>query len=286
MAILKNKIVRQITPMTPRAGKLAEWSNDARRLMILGRRAIAGELIGPTDPNTTSHSIIDPYIDELSENKGNQKIVGDNVGKHSAFSHNDKSKVLNDFVAIIDIDAGGYNKGYKTIKLPFIPRELNYDPQSTFAAIKAIGRNTAKYQYTGSEDILEFEIDWYAHDYERREVIENCRKIEALSKSDGYNGDPHRVMLLWGDGDVLFKDHIFLVLSAKYRLTNFNKGYLNNKKEIVNTNMLPIQAYQTVRLGRISSYNLTKNAIEYVEYKPTTRGTSGVTVDKPSLDLR
>lgn len=270
--------------MKPGVNTMSEWSMDARRAMILGKRLVSGDLIGVRAPNTSDHSIIDPLVEKLEEKKSNETVVGENTGTHSNFINNKDQKVLNDFVAIIDIDAGGYNKDYETITLPFIPRELSYDPQSNFVAIKPIGRNTSKYQFTGSEDILEFEIDWYANDYNRREVIERCRRIESLSKSDGYQGDPHRVMLYWGEGDILFKDHVFIVLSAKYKLSHFNKGYLDRNNNIVSTNMLPIQAYQTVRLGRISSNSLTKHQIEYVKLPELT--SIGISTPAPNQELR
>ena len=97
-------------------------------------------------------------------------------------THN-RGNLIEDFVAIIDIDAGGVDQGTDIIKLPFIPKELNYNSESTFVAVKPIGANNPRYQFTGAEDKLEFEIDWYSFDEDRRDVITNCRKIESLSKS-------------------------------------------------------------------------------------------------------
>lgn len=270
-----NKIVQvyNVIPMKAGANKIVEWSLQARRAIVLGRRLAGGAIFGPKDPNVREHSIIDPYAADLVERREEIKPAAANVVEHLDMAHNKDQIVLSDFVAIIDIDAEGYNKGYETIKLPFIPKELNYGAESNYATIKPIGRNTPKYHFTGSEDILEFEIDWHSLDSDRRDVITKCRRIESLSKADGYDGDPHRVMLKWGAADILFEDHIFIVLSAKYRLTQFSKGYLDKKGNIVNNYMLPVQAYQTVRLGRVSSYNLTKNAIEHVGATPTTSNT-------------
>ena len=262
-----------VIAMQPAAGKMAQWSQDARRALIFGKRLAAGAIIGPRDPNVAEHSEIDPYYTRLQQRVGSIKTTHPNVVPHTDFVGNEKSKVLNNYVAIIDIDVNGYNDGYEIIKLPYIPRELSINSESSFVSIKPIGRNTSKYHYTGSEDIIEFEIDWHSHDNDRRDVITQCRKIEALSKSDGYTRDPHRVLLQWGDEDLLFKNHIFIVLSAKYRLTQFNKGFLDKNNNIVNNYMLPVQAYQQVRLGRISSHNLTKKEIEYVAKQNTTSST-------------
>jgi len=173
-----------------------------------------------------------------------------------------KGKALEDCVYLLDIDSKGL---HETIVLPFIPRELEYNTESSFVAIKPMGANNPRYQYTGSEDKLEFEIDWYAFDNSRRSVIENCRKLESLSKGDGYTGAPHRVMLVWGKNHLLFNDHIFIVLSAPYKLTNFNKYSADEKTGLpVYTNMLPIQAYQKVTLARVTEKNLPKVKVSYV----------------------
>lgn len=170
---------------------------------------------------------------------------------------------LQDSITIIDIDAEGINKGLKYIKLPFIPKEINWNSTSNFVGIKPIGRNNPKYHFTGSEDQVEFEIDWHSFDIDREDVIRNCRVLEALSKGDGYNNPPHRVLLQWGWEDILFRDVIFIVIAAPYKLNRFNKGQLDNG-EVVSTALLPIQATQKVTLARITSHNLSSKEIHLV----------------------
>lgn len=174
--------------------------------------------------------------------------------------------IVTDYVSIIDIDAQGYNQGINVIKLPFIPRELNWNTQSSFVAIKPVGRNNPRYHYTGSEDNLEFEVDWHSFDSNRDDVIKNCRAIEALSKSDGDSNPPHRVLLKWGEGDVLFRDITFIVIGAPYTLSRFNKSqYMNNTLQ--KTDLLPIQAIQKVTLARITRDNLSYKDITQVYSK-------------------
>lgn len=273
MAIITNPaFVKYHTAFPSRAlGEMIQWSMDYRRAMIFFRRVKnIGEdpdikVIGTFSPDTRDHTIITPYHAEL-ENKRKAPIFGENspnTSEHSKFK-SVKGGSLSDYIAIIDLDAKGKDNQYEVIRLPFVPKELEYNSESSFVAIKPMGRNNPIYHYTGSEDQLEFEIDWYAFDWGRRQVIENCRKIEALSKADGYKGDPHRVKLMWGKENVLFSDHEFLVLSAPYRLSHFNRGNINSNGEIESTYMLPIQAYQRVTLGRITRNNLTKIEVEYV----------------------
>ena len=259
--------------------KIIQWSLDARRATIFFRRIKnIGEtpdtkVFGTFSPDTSEHSEITPYSKVL-EKKRSGLAYGEgspNIATHSKFIANKQGKSLEDYVAIIDLDSKGPDNQYEVIRLPFIPRELAYNSESAFAAIKPMGRNNPFYHFTGAEDKLEFEIDWHAFDWGRREVIENCRKIESLTKADAYNHGPHRVKLLWGKENLLFSDHDFIILAAPYRMTQFNKGNIGPTGNIESTHMLPIQAYQKVVLARITRENLSKVDIEFVNYAAPAR---------------
>lgn len=254
---------------SPAMKNIIQWSLDARRLLVFGKRAEAGVLIGTNAPDTNNQPELEKAREEIESKQAGVKSMN-NISAHS-FKTPIGAEIVNDYIAIIDIDYMGYNKGTNVIKLPFIPKELAYNCDSAFIAIKPIGRNNPKYHYIGSEDRLEFEIDWHSFIQTRDDVITKCRMIEALSKADGYSNPPHRVLLQWGSNNVLFREHVFVVLSAPYRLTQFNKAQVNQTTgKIELTNMMPIQAYQKVVLARITSANLTKREIEYVGYKAGT----------------
>jgi hypothetical protein len=264
-------VTRTVIPEPAR--QLIQWSLDARRAIILGKRALGGELIGVNAPDTVKQPKFEEVQNTLKA-KRQSVVLPPDISQHS-FKTPIGAKRVDDYVAIIDIDYYGFNKGHRVIKLPFIPRELNYNSESSFAAIKPIGRNNPKYHYTGSEDKLDFEIDWHSFNTTRDDVITKCRMIEALSKSDSYKNPPHRVLIQWGSDNVLFRDHVFVVLSAPYRLLNFNKAQVNQQTgEIERTGMLPVQAYQRVSLGRVTSTNLFQNEIEYVSNKLNTSNLS------------
>jgi hypothetical protein len=265
---------------SPAGQQIIQWSLDARRAIVLGKRIASGSLIGHDGPDTRDQPLLEKEHNRIKLVQEAKSNLAPDTNRHS-FKTTAGAPLVSDYVAIIDIDVNGYNQGHRIIKLPFIPTELNYNIDSSFAAIRPIARNNAKYHYTGSEDKLEFEIDWHSTHAGRYDVITNCRLIEALAKGDGYNNPPHRVLLQWGTNDVLFKDHIFIITSASYRLVNFNKAQINQSSGAVErTNMLPVQAYQRVSLARVTSTNLLKDEIEYVANKvgtsnlgiPRTRG--------------
>jgi len=256
---------------SPTVRKGIQWSLDARRATIFFRRAGQVPIFGAGGPNTNTNSLLEPERNRIASGEGITTLRDNapNTTSHTKFITNPVHpsitlQSLEDYIAIIDLDAKGKDNQYEVIRLPFIPKELEWNSESAFATIAPMGRNNPNYHFTGAEDKLEFEIDWYAFDWGRREVIENCRKIEALSKADAYTFRPHKVQLMWGKDGILFDRMEFVVLAAPYKLTQFNKGNIDASGKAVSTHMLPIQAYQQVTLGRISSNNLSKIEIEYV----------------------
>lgn len=162
-------------------------------------------------------------------------------------------------ISIIDLDydLNNGNRGYKAITLDFIPNELNYKPDSKFVAIATMGRNNPYYQFTGSEDTLSFDLEWFSirkDQLDRKDVIEHCRWLESLTKGDSFNSTPPRVQLVWGKDNILWKNDIWVVVSAPYILTDFVKGYVLDGQTI-NVSLLPQQATQTITLKRLTTIN-------------------------------
>lgn len=160
-------------------------------------------------------------------------------------------------IAIMDVDwkpkmkDGTDTPNTRYIILPTVPAHLDFNPDPQWAVIASIGRNTPFFHYMGSEDTLSFTIDWYARNSQRDDVVFNCRWLEAKTKADAYREDPHRVMLKWGTEDELFRDSLWIVFKATYKLSNFHKS----------VSMLPQQAYQEVVLKRVSDFNLSSEQV-------------------------
>lgn len=175
-----------------------------------------------------------------------------------ADSNTSEDARLIDFITIADIDVSPY----ELIQLPFIPREISYQPSSKFIGIATMARNNPHYHFTGSEDSITFEIDWYTERLDRTDVINACRKIESFTKGDSYTDIPHRVKLIWGQDDKLFVDDVWLITDAPYTLTEFTKGYKDPQtNERVRIGMLPSAAMQTVTLKRLTTNNRSRQEI-------------------------
>jgi len=242
--------------------RLSNLAIEARRLQLLARRD-RGTKDTVQNPNAISNHYSNKR-DELNTRIANNEKSGftDTYNQN----YNNSNNIINDIVTIIDIDAEGPDQGLNYIDLPFIPKELNWNTESNFVAIKPVGRNNPKYHYTGSEDRLEFDIDWHSYNNKRDDVIRKCRLIESLSKNDGYENPPHRVILHWSNRDYLFRDIHFIVLSAPYKMTQFSKASYSNGN-IISNGMLPIQATQKIVLGRITDHNLLSKEIQkYYSY--------------------
>ena len=236
--------------------------------------------------------------DMLGGNNQNLKLIPTDPPVPALRKPIDTTKIVKEGITIVDIDYGDMvanpfddtNKSYQALTLPFVPNDLSIDPASDWVAIATMARNNPHYHYTGSEDTLEFEIDWFTSDDLRRDVIANCRWVESLSKSDGYKGNPHRVMVMWGNSDELFRDSIWVVVKAPYKLSQFNRGFMytgmgeNGKNRVLdsvkrddakfmNTRMLPQQAMQTVTLKKITQHNMSRGEVlgytntSFKEYK-------------------
>lgn len=170
-----------------------------------------------------------------------------------------------DYISIIDIDWKPIDKhkrlGHREIKFPFVPLSLEYNIESSFVGIASPGRNNPFYQYTGSEDTITLNIDWFSDLESRVDVIQSCRRIEALTKADSYDEPPHRVILSWGKDNIMFDGVIWLVVSANYVLSDFTRAYRNLSGDIKPLHMLPQQARQEVKLKRLVTKNLSSAQI-------------------------
>jgi hypothetical protein len=147
---------------------------------------------------------------------------------------------------------------YKSYPIQWVPKALEYSPESEFTAIASPARNNPLYHYGGSEDTLNFEIEWLANNARREDVIQNCRNLEALTKNNGSEEGVHPVRLVWGKDDKLFGNSLaganyWLLVNAKYTLTDFHKPNA----------MYPTIATQTITLKRITENNLNHDEIQF-----------------------
>jgi len=189
------------------------------------------------------------------------------AAQNSAIPLTVKTPIANrDWITFIDLDyrrednKGRSTKAYDYITLPTIPLELAYDVESDIPAIASFGRNNPFLMWTGSEDTLNFQIDFYSKVASKQDVIYWCRWLESMAKSDGYLGGMHRVLLVWGKDDKLFGGDTWYISKASYKLSQF-QGHKS---------LLPAQAFQDITMKRVTDHNRTTQEIFGNFYRPAT----------------
>jgi hypothetical protein len=193
-----------------------------------------------------------------------------NTSKETPPIKQQKSKIY-----IVDIDSPDLD----SIELQWIPKTLNVNPENKLVAIASIGRNNPFYHYAGSEDTIEFSIDWFfMNDESRTQALKSARWLESISKSSGYE-ELHRIKLIWG-GSGIFENCYFLVEHAGYEMSNWADWGFNNirggsvKDILANPKyfgLLPQQITQEVRLKKVTEFNLT-----YADMRGSSNGPLGV----------
>lgn len=187
-------------------------------------------------------------------------------------------------VIIYNISFPTGDNEYEYIVLQNRPNEISFQGETSWASIKSMGRNVPIYQYTGAEDIIQFNTSWYCTSEESYdEVVNKCRFLERWTKGNGYLSSPPFLQLQWGsnpDKDI-FAGHFYILTSATYKLRDFsdcvrslnggnNRG--DSKWKVLNHNLTPMAATQELVFKRVSGSNLT-----YHDFLPSSK-LKGLTV--------
>ena len=165
---------------------------------------------------------------------------------------------------------------YQYITLQNRPTSIDFRGETTWASIKSMGRNTPMYHYTGSEDIIQFNISWFCNDpNNHKEVITKCRLLERWSKSNAYQASPPILKIEWGNSGI-FDNHQYILTSATYTLNNFrnaSRTRVAGKSSVIDDlKLLPAAATQELIFKRVSGHNLSYEDIVTEEDLKNTKG--------------
>ena len=164
-----------------------------------------------------------------------------------------------------------FTSPYQAIRLQCRPNELNYTTTGTWAAVTSMGRNNPFRMYTGGEDSISLDINWYCNDPNNRgEVITKCRLLESWTKSNGYKASPPVLQLVWG-GSGLYKDDYWILESASYKLTHFQDRALKDT-EVIDLKLYPNYATQTLVFKKVTGINTNWSDIVSIEELKRTEG--------------
>lgn len=174
---------------------------------------------------------------------------------------------------------------YIALKLQNRPPTIEINPHGTWASIQSMGRNNPFMMYTGGEDTLSFEVSWFANDRDHREeVLLKCRLLESWCKADGYMAAPPVLKIKWGTADI-FKNCLFILESAPYKLTNFqdryrryipSDGQSRRPSYLVDGRLYPSCATQQLTFKKVS---MTNTVYEDIVPAEDLNGINGISFD-------
>lgn len=247
--------------------------NKAWRAKILLNRATSGMPQNKGDRPITNN--ISPTLNEKVQ-QGKRK--GDLIKEQTRHITEDtplnkaQPKTINNQIIIINPNTSPYTK----VVIQGMPHELEVTPDSNWATVKSAGRNNPFMIYTGGEDTISFDISWFSIQEDRKDVINKCRLLESWTRADGYNSSPPVLLLSWGNANI-FKDDKFVLVSARYNLTNFQNSYIKNisRKSIqqpIDLGLLPNCAIQKLVFKKVTSNNTTHEEIISREELNNTNG--------------
>lgn len=134
------------------------------------------------------------------------------------------------------------------MEIQFVPENLVLERSPDVSAVKIIGRNVPKYQYTGGETTLSMRLDFYAEEQNRVTVARRCRWLEALTHNDAGTAPAKRVTLMFGQ---LYKDDLWVVKSVRTEYSNFSRPH----------GFLPQQAYVDIVLAHAPNSNTSWSTV-------------------------
>lgn len=170
------------------------------------------------------------------------------------------------------------------IALQLRPQEIEAKPETSWAAIKSMGRNLPMYHYLGGEEALHININWFLKgdlkDNNPYYVVNQCRRLKSWTFANSYISSPPILRIQWGLGDI-FQNEYWILTSASYNLRDFHdvavvKKYkewnpvtnlpLSEKEiEIINSGLIPYSATQELIFKRVADHNLFST--EFLNYQ-------------------
>lgn len=273
-----NEGIEAISPIT------TSYVNKLWRGAILLHRAthLPHAKISKIDPAKGNNTLINQRKRDAQEKRGRKKL--DNLEKDSLdsefitfstepYDNLVKEKKSSNQIILYNLTS----KPYEYIVIQNRPNRLEFKGETSWAAIKSMGRNTPMYHFTGAEDVIQFNISWFCDDPDHLdEVVNKCRFLEAWTKANGYQASPPVIQIQWGTSEI-FKDHYYILTSATYTLENFNDFIRingNKRKDLkaADGKLLPSTATQELIFKRVSATNLSWNDILPEDKMKYTRG--------------
>lgn len=141
-----------------------------------------------------------------------------------------------------------------------IPDEMAWGRDVAMQSVNIVGRNTPSYHYAGGETLLTMQLDFYAEEQDRLDVLRKTKWLESLTYNQGVLNAPPRVIIGFGDmfsvgGD---KNPLWVIKDIKPRYSLPHAFY----------DYLPTQVYIDITFARWAERPINGNDIRS-GYDPT-----------------
>ena len=208
------------------AGNLLFPFNLTRSMMVRFAGQPAGDYLNMTPYQTGVPPLNEQIFHDASLRNFKQSQSSDASQSKRVSPENLRSQIK---IWLYDDWATKVAGGKPYVHLSFIPKSLDFNVAAQAKSIGIVGRNYPNYHYSGAEETLTLEIDWYDFtDLENESIVVKCRKLDALTKADGYSSGLKYIYIEWGDYNhwrqgekQLFTRQVYMVQSAEYKFTDF-----------------------------------------------------------------
>lgn len=139
---------------------------------------------------------------------------------------------------------------FESIELQFVPPSIDINRNPNVEQVDIIGLNLPRTQQQGGPRTLDMELDFYAAEQDRKDVITKCRQLEALTYRDGPDIPAPQVRLVFG---TMFYQEIWTVRKVEYSLTQFDRKYA----------YLPMRAKVRITLVQDGALEPTATSVKY-----------------------
>lgn len=125
---------------------------------------------------------------------------------------------------------------YERLEIQFVPKEFSYGSTAKMAKIEVVGRNNPLHHYTGGDDNLSFQLDFFAEEESRKDVLKKVKWIQSLRYNDGNFAPKKNISIVFGN---LFRNEIWTVDSVQVKYSDFDSLH----------DFLPQQAFVDIKLS-------------------------------------
>lgn len=139
---------------------------------------------------------------------------------------------------------------YETVEIQFTPPSIDINRDPNVEQVDIVGLNLPRTQQQGGPRTLDLELEFYAQEQNRQDVISKCRQLESLTYRDGPNIPAPQVRLIFG---TMFHQEVWTMRKVTYKLYQFDRRY----------SYLPIRATARITLVQDGALEPTATNVRY-----------------------